>query len=207
MNKTKNPGDDHYPNSNKRSILYSKQKILKHQPLISNSQSTQRNCKTPNDFKSQTLRFSSKEDSNPNHSKSQQILTTLKSEISQLTKENERLNTIISNLNQTLESLKNENKDLVKALVDIIQVFTEKELKTNIFKNKLLLEIKTTLVSKLEELSLFNLDYKKQIEQVSLWGLQILDKEKSIQKSSKSCIIDYHPLNPLKNSFTIVSKY
>jgi hypothetical protein len=150
--------------SNKRSLLFSKQKAAKYQS--SNSPIVQRTCITPTDFKSQTMRLYTKEDSS--HSKSQNQLTSLKFENESLTNENKKLSGENENLKEKIIGLCNSNKELVKTLVDVIQIFADFDPSTNFLKKKLLLEIKTTLVSKLEELSTFGINYKAQIEQVSL---------------------------------------
>lgn len=161
----------------KRSLLYANQKGLKNALNNSNSPLSQRSCRTPTDFKSQTMRIFQKAE--PKLSD----LTTLKAENNNLTKENEKLKLKIASLNNSLNSIKLQNSELVKALVDVIQVFTEAGAKSSIFKNKLLLEIKTTLVSKFEELALHDLDYKQQIEQVSLWGTRVFEPYKSLPEA------------------------
>ena len=112
------------------------------------------------------MRLYTKEDSS--HSKSQNQLTSLKFENESLTNENKKLSGENENLKEKIIGLCNSNKELVKTLVDVIQIFADFDPSTNFLKKKLLLEIKTTLVSKLEELSTFGINYKAQIEQVSL---------------------------------------
>ena len=195
MNKSKPQQEKLIQASAKRSLLYSNQKAS--QPLLHSTSPISQRSKTPTDFKSQTLRLFPKAGTRPDSLKPQD-LSSLQLENHHLLQENEKLQIHISSLAKSLEELKSHNKDLVKALVDVIQVFTESGNHANSLRSKLLLEVKTTLVSKLEQFTCFNLDYKQQIEQVSLWGTRTQELEHSRPQQHTSSR-SLHPLNPLNS--------
>jgi chromosome segregation ATPase len=171
--------------SSKRSLLYSKQKNLNSFTQASHSPKPRIN-KSPTDPRYQTLKSFNKS----NHFKSEESLSGLK--IEDLTKQIEKLNETISEYSKKIDILKSQNQELVTLLIKIIQSFLDYSKLASTLKNKIVLEVKTCLVSKLEEFSVLGIEYKNEIEQISLWGnlVKVEDSEKELENQ-------LHPLNPL----------
>jgi hypothetical protein len=178
-------------NSKKRTLVYSKQKDFKHKPQFLISEGLRTTPQTPTDFKNQSVKLH-KEYLKPEYTEIESE-SYLKLQNYKLSQENQALLSQITMQKKTIEILCNHNKELVDTLIDTIYSLIDLQNFENPFKKKLILEIKTSLVSKLESFSSDELDYKKQIEIVSLWGMKA--KKSALSKENEVL----HPLNPLKS--------
>lgn len=168
----------------KRSLLYSRQQ--KSKKITQNSSSPKpRITKSPTDPKYQTLKNFNKSQ----HLKSEETLTNLRIDNPELIKQIENLTLSLQECSKKLENMRMQNQELVNLVLKIIEGFVENSRLTSLFKNKIVLEIKTCLVQKLEEFSSQGFDYKNEIEQISLW--------RSRKEPIKYNENELHPLNPL----------
>lgn len=182
---------------NKRSLLYSKQKNFKKTTQLSHSP-TPRSGKSMLDTKYQTMKNLGKTDLKfENLHESDQ--TPGKSEKDDLINQIQKLNLSLESHTKIIEMLKYQNQELVKTLLNILESFITASKLVSSFTKKVVLEIKTTLVSRLEEFSVLGLDYKNEIEQVSLWGKNLNTEKKAEKTVCKVGDNELHPLNPMKN--------
>jgi len=182
--------------TNKRSLLYSKQKNFKKTTQLSHSP-TPRTGKSMAHSKFQTLKTQKNSELKFDEYEKFEALPG-KLETEQLAHQIEKLNVSLRSQTKVIEKLKSHNQDLVSILLNILDTFINTSKLASFFTNKIVLEIKTTLVGKLEEFSFLGLDYKNEIEQVSLWGKNYnIDKktEKTVNKVGES---ELHPLNPMR---------
>lgn len=183
--------------SNKRSLLYSKQKNFKKTTQLSHSP-TPRSGKSMLDTKYQTMKNLAKTDLKfENLYENDQ--TPGKSDKDDLIIQIQKLSTSLESHTKTIQMLKYQNQELVKTLLSILESFISTSKLVSSFTQKTVLEIKTTLVSRLEEFSILGLDYKNEIEQVSLWGKTLSNDRKPEKPACKVSDNELHPLNPMKN--------
>lgn len=182
--------------TNKRSLLYSKQKNFKKTTQLSHSP-TPRTGKSMTHSKFQTLKaLGNPELKFDQYQKDDTIPEKLDPE--QLIDQIEKLNISLKSHTKIIEKLKSHNQDLISLLLNILDTFISTSKLASFFTNKIVLEIKTTLVGKLEEFSTLGLDYKNEIEQVSLWGKNYNNDKKSEKIVNKVAESELHPLNPMR---------